>query len=66
MCTDTPLIVFKLEPRSDVWNPMVKLKNEHPDEDVRKYAEMLLGQYNTAGGSIIKHELEAFLQKHNQ
>lgn len=50
--------------RSDVWNPMVKLMNEHPDEDVRAKAKMLLGQYNTAGGRMIKDELEFMLQEH--
>lgn len=43
--------------RNDVWNPMVKLINEHSDEDVRARAKMLLGQYNTAGGARIKSEL---------
>jgi hypothetical protein len=47
-----------------LWNRMVKLMNEHSNEDVRKKADMLLSQYNTAGGRSIKHELEYMLQKY--
>ncbi len=58
---------YKNEPkvvasRSDVWNPMVKLMNEHPDESVKHKAKILLLQYNTAGGRRIKDELEFMLQ----
>lgn len=52
------------QPRADVWNPMIKLINEHPDEDVRKKAKLLLAQYNTASGSRIKDELEFMLQQY--
>ena len=52
------------EIRSDVWNPMIKLMNKHKDNSVKQEASMLLKQYNTAGGRMIKHELEHFLQKH--
>ncbi len=51
-----------IKPRSDVWNPMIKLMNEHPDENVRHKAKMLLSQYNTASGRMIKDELEFMLQ----
>jgi hypothetical protein len=50
--------------RADVWNPMVKLMNEHPDADVRAKAKMLLGHYNTASGKRMKRELEMMLQEH--
>ena len=49
--------------KESLWGRMVKLINEHPDEDVRENADMLLTQYNTAGGRRIKHELEYMLQK---
>ena len=50
--------------RQDVWNPMVKLMNDHKDRDVRIRAEQLLKQYNTAGGRTIKDELEFMLREH--
>ena len=50
--------------RADVYNSMVKLMNEHPDENVRVKAKMLLGQYNTAGGIRIKNELVSMLQEY--
>lgn len=53
-----------LKIRYDVWNPMVKLINEHPDENVKNKAKMLLKQYNTSGGSRIKCELEFMLQEY--
>ncbi len=46
---------------TDVWNSMVKLINEHPDECVKERAKMLLSQYNTAGGRMIKTELYSML-----
>ena len=62
--TEQPFCQTRVSSRADVWNPMVKLMNEHPDEDVRAKAKMLLGQYNTAGGRRIKDELEFMLQEH--
>ena len=50
--------------RTDVWNSMVKLMNQHPDAEVRRKAEILLGQYNTAGCIRIKGELEFMLQEY--
>jgi len=50
--------------RTDVWNSMIKLINEHPKKDVRTKAKMLLSQYNTAGGIRIKDELEFMLQEY--
>lgn len=52
------------EIRSDVWNPMVKLINETKDPKIKDHAEMLLRQYNSSGGLMIKGELENFLTKH--
>lgn len=50
--------------KGSLWNRMIKIMNEHPDEDIRKKVDILLGQYNTAGGIKIKDELENFLLKH--
>ena len=59
------LNISAISGRTDVWNPMVKLMNQHPDAEVRRKAEILLGQYNTAGGiRRIKGELEFMLQEY--
>lgn len=50
--------------REDVYNPMVKLINNHKDNAVKSKATMLLSQYNTAGGRRIKSELVNFLNEH--
>lgn len=51
---------------TNLWNSMIDIMNNHPDEDVRKKADSLLGQYNTAGGRKIKGELEYFINKHQK
>jgi hypothetical protein len=53
----------EIKPRQDVWNPMIKLVNSTKSEEVKSIGKMLLSQYNTAGGRMIKHELEYFLQQ---
>lgn len=57
-------VVKQIIERTDVWNPMVKLMNEHPDKDVRENAKMLLEQYNTAGGNRMRDELVFMLNKY--
>ena len=51
--------------RDDVWNPMVKLMNNHGWKRVREEARKLLDDYNTASGIRIKKEMEIKLRKHN-
>lgn len=45
----------------NLWNRMVQVRNEHPNEDIREMANMLLNQYSTAGGIKIRQELINFL-----
>lgn len=49
-----------------MWNDLVKVINTSKDESVRKQAKMLLGQLNTAGGGMIKREIQRFLDEHLQ
>lgn len=48
---------------SDLWNSMVVIISKHHDEAIVEKAKMLLRQYNTAGGRMIQHELESFIQE---
>lgn len=53
-----------VETEKSLWNQIIHIINNHKDEKVRKLGDSLLGQYNTAGGIIIKHELENFINKY--
>lgn len=47
-----------------MWNELVKVAKTHKDQSVRNHAGMLLGQLNTAGGDMIKREIQSFLDDH--
>jgi hypothetical protein len=49
-----------------MWNELAKVIRTHKDEKVRKHAQMLLGQLNTAGGIMIKGEIQNFLDQHSE
>ena len=48
-----------------MWNELVKVINKHNIEAVRSQAKLLLGQLNTAGGAMIKAEIQQFLDAHS-
>lgn len=51
----------------DYWNDILKIVNKTNDEEVKEKGKILLGQLNTAGGkTLIKNELELFIDKNNK
>jgi len=46
----------------DTWNRMVKFIRDTKDSDKKQIAEMLMRQYNTAGGRRMEKELISFLE----
>jgi len=49
---------------TDFWNKLIHIIKVAKNESVKKEALMLLSQYNTAGGMIIKPEIMSFLERH--
>jgi hypothetical protein len=48
-----------------IWDSLIKLINSHSDDNVRKKSNILLKQYNTAGGIKIKDEILNFIHTNN-
>lgn len=53
----------KPEPQ-DVWNRLVRFRDNCADKKLKAHADMLLGQLNTASGARVKPEAESFLAEH--
>jgi hypothetical protein len=50
--------------RRDLWNPMIKLLRKIRNPDVVRKGNLLLDQYNTAGGrELVGREMENFLRE---
>lgn len=48
-----------------IWNSLIKIKDNHKDSSVKHHASLLLDQYNTAGGSTtMKQECLRFILEH--
>jgi hypothetical protein len=49
------------------WNILVKIRDNHLEQNVRDYANLLLGQLNTAGGKhLIRDEVENFINEYHE
>lgn len=48
------------QPRS-LWNELIKFRDYCGNPELSAQADMLLHQYNTAGGQMIHSEIESFL-----
>jgi len=51
--------------KPDLWNRLLEISNNHKNPDVKHHAKLLLGQYNTASGGMMKNEIISFLEKHD-
>lgn len=47
-----------------LWNSMIWIIHNHKDQNIQRRASILLGQYNTAGGIMIKKEVEFFIREY--
>lgn len=53
----------KPEPQ-DVWNRLVRFRDNCTHNDLKAHADMLLDQLNTASGARVKPEAENFLAEY--
>lgn len=51
----------------DIWNEMVRIRDNSRDPKVKNIAHILLGQMNTAAGmGLMRTEAENFIAKHKK
>ena len=48
----------------NLWNEMIEIRDKNKGTEIAKKADMLLSQYNTAGGIRIKDEILNFIDSY--